>query len=100
MPPARSARVVLMPTVTFRKLRRAGQEHDASAAEALLKEVRHGHPRGCCTQAGRLQSKRISDRAQDVCFIVRVVEVGGITGHRSEERRVGKECRSRWWRCQ
>src|SRR5437762_10960630 len=48
-------------------------------------EVRHGHPRGRCTQAGRLQSKRISDRAQDVCFIVRA---------RSEERRVGKECRS------
>src|SRR6266566_5165810 len=48
---------------------------------ALLKEVRHGHPRGCCTQAGRLQSKRISDRAQDACFIVRAVEVGGITGH-------------------
>ena len=47
---------------------------------ALLKEVRHGHPRGCCTQAGRLQSKRISDRAQDACFIVRAVEVGGITG--------------------
>src|SRR5204862_5731840 len=48
---------------------------------ALLEEVRHGHPRGCCTQAGRLQSKRIGDRAHDVCFIVRVVEVGGITGH-------------------
>src|SRR2546429_8557391 len=32
------------------------------------------------TQAGRLQSKRISDRAQDACFIVRAVEVGGITG--------------------
>src|SRR5438067_13180320 len=25
--------------------------------------------------------------------------VDGLNGLRSEERRVGKECRSRWWRC-
>ena len=43
----------------------------------------------------------ISDRRCDVDFIKQLFEAGMNvvrmnTAHRSEERRVGKECRSRW----
>ena len=45
---------------------------------ALLEEVRHRHPRSGCAQAGRFQSQRISDGAQDVGSVVGGVEVGGV----------------------
>src|SRR5436305_14878463 len=31
-------------------------------------------------------------------FVERLVDLFGSSSERSEERRVGKECRSRWWR--
>src|SRR6266704_2124925 len=47
----------------------------------------------CCatpsaTSAGRRPSRPVSPSTR---------QCGGTGEHRSEERRVGKECRSRWW---
>src|SRR5256885_14617674 len=56
----------------------------------LLRKVR-GHPEGAafCLGATRRQKKRTFARAFTLYQVVSILK-------RSEERRVGKECRSRW----
>src|SRR5690625_5963662 len=45
----------------------------------------------------KLQISEVNDRKVDVGSANILMENIGVGGIRSEERRVGKECRSRWW---
>ena len=63
-------------------------DHHAVAIERLLHEVERAEPR--CRD-------RVLDRLVGALSLMGDHRVGGVTHqYRSEERRVGKECRSRW----
>src|SRR2546427_11058284 len=70
-----------------------GQPHVGQAARELLQEDLHLHARQVLAHA----LVRAIAEGQVVAGVVAVdVEEVGIGEMRSEERRVGKECRSRW----
>ena len=60
-------------------------------AETLLTTIRQRHSREATLLGGDVDAQR----AERIRELVKIVQESGV-GERSEERRVGKECRSRW----
>src|SRR5262245_66017570 len=77
--------------------RRADFVGEASSNEAnQAADIHWGHPLG--TQfAQRSSPRRFRQLAAVVIAHQAVVMISGLGQTRSEERRVGKECRSEWW---
>src|SRR5690625_8021894 len=69
----------------------ADDQRDRGTGSGCFNEAADSHPRKLVVRSARVAPGRASMRPRTL------IRGNSIAGSRSEERRVGKECRSRWW---